>query len=121
MEYTSVDPLTYTNDSVPVAWTNNGASLGYPTGPNARVLFGRVDARVSSKVRVAVEAETRRDRGPVLPGFVSARLQRTGAYATYALSRNAFTGMRFEHAGASAKAPGRGASNRLEANAGIGF
>ena len=97
VEYTTIDPGTYTNESPPATWTINGAPLGYTAGPNARVLFARVDATVSSKIKIALDGETRRPKGQPLPGYAEIRSERAGLYGSYAFTSFAFAGLRVEH------------------------
>ena len=47
----------------PFIWTLNGAPLGYAAGPNARVLFARLDATITDKLKIAIDGETRRPKG----------------------------------------------------------
>jgi hypothetical protein len=118
IEYTTINPGTYTNDSAPVAWTQNGASLAYPTGPNSRVLFGRLDAALTDRTRLSLEGATRREYGAPFPGYAVARDDRLGAYASYSLSRNAFLGARLDHVHDEIA---HTHVTRLEANATVGF
>lgn len=97
LEYTTVDPSTYTNASNPVNWSQNGGPIGFPSGPNARVLLARADLKFSRKVSGALEAETRRDHGTPIPGYLPINTNRVSAYASYALANNAFLGLRVDH------------------------
>jgi hypothetical protein len=49
LEFSTIDPDTFSSVSPPVAYSIDGTSLGYPGGGNTRLFFGRFDARVSEK------------------------------------------------------------------------
>jgi hypothetical protein len=121
VELAIIDPGTYTNISPPVAWSEGGIPLGYPTGPNANVLFGRFDALVTDRIRAAIEGQTRRRRSTA-DDSTEPNIDRIGLYGTYTLRRDAFVGARYEwqKTTALAAAPARKLS-RLEINAGFGF
>ena len=121
VEYTSIDPGTYTNFEPSVAWTANGAPLGYPSGPNARVLFGRLDATLSDRVKIALDGETRSSKGTPYPGYSLVRTNRAGIYATYAFKPNAFAGLRIDHGLLDDIDHSGGTSQRTRVEANVGF
>jgi hypothetical protein len=116
LEFATIDAETYTNTSLPVAYDQNGISLGHPAGPNANVYFGRFDIAASPKLKLAVEGTVRRRKSDSDPAPKSDRL---GLYASYALHKNTFVGARFEHSRKQFGAVTTG--DRAEINAGIGF
>lgn len=118
LEFSSIDQTTFTNVSEPVAWRRDELPLGFPAGPNTRVLFGRIDARLSDKVRVAVDASIRRRKSETEPG---ADVDSLGAYATYALRNNAFIGTRLGHQRIVDRGVAAQTRTRFEVNAGVGF
>lgn len=118
LEYATIDATTYTNFSPPITWTRDSLPLGHPAGPNAKVLFGRLDAALTPKVNVAVEAAQRRRNSSSGP---EANADRLGVYATYAVDNNAFVGARVEHRRISPQGAARDSRTRFEVNAGIGF
>ncbi|MBC8102002.1 MAG: hypothetical protein H7Z41_05380 [Cytophagales bacterium] len=117
LEFATIDAGTYANASLPVAYDQNGVSLGHPSGPNAEVYFGRLDVAATSKLKLALEGTLRRrkDRSEPAP-----KTDRLGLYATYALRRGAFVGARFEHLQTENGAV-TASSDRAELNLGIGF
>ena len=118
LEYTSIDPGTYTNVSAPVTWTQNGVPLGDTTGPNAHVFFARMDAHVSTRLQVSLDGTFRRDAGDLQPGQTAIHDNDFGLYASYSLRRDVFTGIRFgrQRDYATGTDP-----TRFEANAAFGF
>lgn len=121
LEVTSLDPLTYTNISAPITWSNDGLPLGHPAGPNALSVFGRVDARFNPRVRVALEGTARRRRtsNPAAPQPTTG--ERAGLYATYNLAPNTFTGFRIEHERVTPFGGSRRNNTRVELNFGAGL
>jgi hypothetical protein len=116
LEFATIDAGTYSNASLPVAYNENGVSLGHPAGPNAQVYFGRFDVTASPKLKLAVEGAVRRRKDNSLPAPKSDRI---GLYASYSLNRNSFVGARFEHSRQQNGAVTSG--DRAEINAGFGF
>ncbi|MES2460365.1 MAG: hypothetical protein V4671_07265 [Armatimonadota bacterium] len=116
LEFTTIDVGTYANASPPVAYNENGVSIGHPAGPNAQVYFGRFDVAASPKLKLAIEGTIRRRKDTGSPAPKSDRL---GLYASYAVRRNAFVGARFEHSRQQNGAVTSG--DRAEINAGFGF
>ena len=125
LEYTSVDPTTYTDVSTPVTWYRDGRPLGFAGGPNTRSLLARVDSRVGDKVRVAVEGEDRRPRDRSLPAPQEYFRSRVALFGTYLLRRDLFVGTRIEHRRVAGDSPATGytlrGGTRFEVNAGYGF
>lgn len=118
LEYATIDLNTYTNISPPIAWAQDGLPLGHPTGPNARVFFGRLDATLTEKVTMAVEGAARRRASNDGP---EANAERIGLYASYAASPSAFFGARLEYRRITPPGATSDKSARAELNAGIGF
>lgn len=118
LEYASIDAGTYTSLSPPVAWNQQGLPLGHPAGPDARVFFARVDARLSPRVDLALEGRVRR-RARGSEGS-SANRDALGVYATYALRANAFVGTRLDYERAPRALPEQ-TRTRFELNAAVGF
>ena len=116
LEFATIDVGTYSNVSLPVAYGENGVSLGHPAGPNAQVYFGRFDLAATPKLKLAVEGTVRRRKDNSQPAPKSDRF---GLYATYAVQRNAFVGARFEHSRNENGAVTTG--DRAEINVGVGF
>jgi hypothetical protein len=120
LEYANTDPTTYTNVSRPIMWTNDGLPLAHPGGPNIHSFFGRVDAVVTDRVKVAAEAEIRQrganDRGAPTPDS-----DRVGLYATYLLRQNAFIGLRYDYRKVAPLSGSVQTRNRIELNAGFGL
>jgi hypothetical protein len=118
IEYTNIDPETYTHESIANSWQAKGLPLGFPYGPNARVLFGRLDARLSSRVTAALEGTVRRRNDRARP---DPDVDMVGGYASYDLSRNAFLGARVGHLREASPGVAATTQNRLEVSAGLGF
>lgn len=118
LEFSFVDPTTYVTVSRPVNWQRDEVPIGLPSGPNARVWFGRIDARLSSRVDAALDATLRRQASRNQTGLEGNAL---GVYATYALRSDAFAGLRLDYnRDKNGGEPAR-SRTRLELNAGIGF
>jgi hypothetical protein len=121
LELTLVDPGTYTNISPPVAWSEGGVPLGFPSGPNADTLFGRFDTVVTDRIQVALEGQTRRSRSTTATSVNQADIDRLGLYGSYALRRNAFVAARYEWEKMTQPALPQRKLSRFEVNAAIGF
>jgi hypothetical protein len=121
IEYASIDPGTYTNTSTPLVWQDQGVPLGYPSGPDTDEIFGRLDVKITDRIRLAAEAAHVGRRGTPFPALPppGPTDNRAGLYATYALRRNLFLGARYEHD--SAGVLGEPDHDRVEVNVGAGF
>jgi len=95
LEYATIDTGTYANVSAPVAYTDEGVSLGHPAGPNANVLFGRFEFAATPRLHLALEGARRRPKEVASPA--AADTDRASGFATYTLRRDAFVGARLEH------------------------
>jgi hypothetical protein len=120
LEYSTSDRETYTNVVAPLIWARGNVPLGYPGGPNARLLFSRLEARVSEKVKVAVEAETRQ-RGVTLPDTNEPDVNRFGLYASYDLRRDVFLGGRYEYQKTMPQIGNTNEQSRFELNIAVGI
>jgi hypothetical protein len=120
VEVAIVDRGTYTNISPPIAWSEGGIPLGYPTGPNANVLFGRFDAALTDRLRAAFEGQTRRRRSTT-DTSTEPNIDRFGVYGAYILRRDAFVGARYEWEKMTPPASPVQRLSRFEVNAGFGF
>jgi hypothetical protein len=122
LEYATSDKETYTNISAPIVWSQNNVPIGFPGGPNARLLFARADARISQRARLAAEAETRR-RGVTLPDTLANEpdVNRVGLYGSYDLRKNAFLGARYENEKITPQVGDPLKISRVELDFGIGF
>jgi hypothetical protein len=115
-----IDPNTYTNISPPVAWSEGGIPLGYPTGPNANALFTRFDAAITERTQVAFEGQLRRRRSTT-DTSTEPNVDRIGLYGTHVLRRDAFVGARYEWQRMTQPAQPRRTLSRFEVNAAFGF
>lgn len=120
LEFSSIAATTYTNVSGPIAWSRDGLPLGFPGGANARVVFARLDARLTDTISAAVDGSVQRRTSGSQPG---ADMDALGLYATYALRPNSFVGLRLDHRrietfGETGQTRTR---TRFEVNAGVGF
>jgi hypothetical protein len=119
-EIASIDPGTFTNVSPPVAWVRDGRPLGFPTGPNSRLGFVRLDARVSPRLDLALDAFVRRRaRGGAGDGGADA--ESVGIYGAYALRDDAFVGARLDYGRVTPPGGPADRRTRFEINAAFGF
>ncbi len=118
LEAATVDRGTYANASAPVAWSQNNFPLGYPTGPNANVFFGRFDAVLSERVKAAAEGFVRRRKDDSVP---SPEQDRLSLFATYDLRRDVFLGFRFDYVRTTFPGVGEDKNARAEFSLGAGF
>jgi len=119
LEFTTLDRGVYSSVSGPIAWSQNGLPLGYPLGGDANVAFGRLDAALSAKTKIALEGTVRRRKDSA--DAASPKYDRLAFFGTYNLQRNAFIGARVEHT--RLQFPGASSDNRtrFELNVGAGF
>ncbi|MDX1934086.1 MAG: capsule assembly Wzi family protein [Capsulimonadales bacterium] len=115
LEYVTTDRETYSNYSPPAAWDRDNLGIGHPFGPNARVLFGRAEAKIGEKARVSAEFRTRR-RGATLAGRNEPNLTGFGLYGSYDLRSNLFLGGRYENERLSPQSGTTTTQSRFEAN-----
>ncbi len=54
IEYAQFDRNTFTHSNAKLNYQYRGEALGYPIGPNSRVIFGRLDLPLSSKMHIAL-------------------------------------------------------------------
>lgn len=120
LEYSTIDQTTYTDVSRPINWSQDGIPLGYSAGPNARVLFGRFDARISDKLKVALEGQTRR-RNVTSAASTEPNIDRLGFFATYDVRQNLFVGARLDRARIAPADGNSTTQTRIEGNIGYGF
>jgi hypothetical protein len=120
LEYATIDRDAYFNVSEPINWDQDDRSLGYPTGPNARLFFARVDANTGGRLRLAAEAAIRR-RAVTLTDRPSPNADRFSLFATYAPRRDLYIGARFERLSTTLTNQPTTRRTRFEINAGAGF
>lgn len=118
LEYASLDATTYRNVSEPISWERDDRPLGFPTGANARLAYGRFDARLTPALHLALDGSVRRRASSAEPG---PNAETVGLNATYSLRPDAFLGARID--GRREQMPGqrRRTRVRFEVNAAIGF
>lgn len=54
VEYARFDKNTFTHANPKLNYQYRGEALGYPIGPDSRVIFGRLDLPISSKMHIAL-------------------------------------------------------------------
>ncbi len=120
LEFSTIDPDTFGSVSAPVAYSVDGAPLGFPGGGNTRLFFGRFDARVSEKAKASAEIAVRRKDDDSRPGLTGNRFS---LYGSYNLSRSAFVGARLDHVTGDIRLPNVSTreETRGELSVGYGF
>lgn len=118
LEAASIDKGTFGSISPPVAWSQINFPLGYPTGPNANLFFGRFDAALSERVKGAVEGMVRRRKDDAEPGVEQDRFS---LFATYDLRRDLFVGFRLDYVRTAVSGQPETTDTRAEVNLGAGF
>jgi hypothetical protein len=118
VEAARIDPTTYESQSGPMRWVRGTRPIGYPTGPDARTLFVRLDARVDAQNQLALEGYRRRRRSREGDAPDADRLS---LFGTHALSDSVFVGARLENV--RWKEPGATARRitRAEVSVGAGW
>ena len=94
IEYSFVDPTTFTYQNHEAEWTNGQYDyLGLPSGPNSRELYLRYDQPIGTKFEVIADA---RDRRRPSNSFPAPTAKAVGVTLDYLLNRNSTVGVRYQ-------------------------
>ncbi|MBC7805950.1 MAG: hypothetical protein H7145_07345 [Akkermansiaceae bacterium] len=118
LEFSTIDPDTFSSVSAPVAYTVDGAPLGYSGGGNTRLFFGRFDARVSEKAKASAEIAVRRKDDDSRPGLSGNRFS---LYGSYNLNRALFVGGRVDHVTGDIRLPNVSTTEETRGEVSIGY
>lgn len=118
LEFSTIDPDTFSSVSAPVAYTVDGTLLGYPGGGNTRLFFGRFDARVSTKAKASAEIAVRRKDDKNRPGLTGNRFS---LYGSYNLTQSAFLGARLDHVTGDMRLPNVSTQEETRGELSIGY